>query len=435
MNKKYIYLFILMLLVSFPKEAPANTDILNNVLETINSTLKEVGEVQNKISGKVRKIVDLKAAPAKLLGSIGAKGLLDKAEKIKEMAENIKEKAEKIKEVAETAKEKKDEYMAKYQELNSLATEKFSQANEAFNKYKSMYEEYRGKAQEYMAMGKDIIATGVAVGGAVGGVVNTIKSSKADNTAQGSVKASDIANSLGLEKISKEVKGAASQVTPVDVSKAEMTKIQKDNASGVSPVNRADIISSASSLADKSMVESKGSITVPDTEVLENSKVDITSEDIMENISLQKQKTLTEDGEIKTDVNLKDQLTNSSNNVLKAQDAEAMLQTKIEEVSLKSDKRIKFGETNAEKIDNENMDETNIDAKKASMEAIEKIKDEVAKKADAKKASMETIEKIKAEVAKKASEKGYKEKAKAEEAKSKVDEIMNKVKKQNQRRK
>ena len=73
MNKKYIYLFILMLLVSFPKEAPANTDILNNVLETINSTLKEVGEVQNKISGKVRKIVDLKAAPAKLLGSIGAK--------------------------------------------------------------------------------------------------------------------------------------------------------------------------------------------------------------------------------------------------------------------------------------------------------------------------------------------------------------------------
>jgi hypothetical protein len=56
MNKKFVKLFIFVLLVSFSKEALAGTDVLCNVLTTINTTLKEVGEVFNLTKERIRQI-------------------------------------------------------------------------------------------------------------------------------------------------------------------------------------------------------------------------------------------------------------------------------------------------------------------------------------------------------------------------------------------
>ena len=60
MNKRTTYLFIFMLAMFFSKEALAGTDVLCNVLTTCNTVLKEVGEVQNKVSGVTRKITSFK---------------------------------------------------------------------------------------------------------------------------------------------------------------------------------------------------------------------------------------------------------------------------------------------------------------------------------------------------------------------------------------
>ena len=57
MNKKLIYLFIFVLSVFHVNETQAGTDVLSNVLTGCNTVLKEVGEVQNKVSGKVREIL------------------------------------------------------------------------------------------------------------------------------------------------------------------------------------------------------------------------------------------------------------------------------------------------------------------------------------------------------------------------------------------
>lgn len=418
MNKLIRYLFIFILLVSFPKEAPANTDILNNVLTTINSTLKEVGEVQNKISGKVRKVLSMKVSPEALIGSLGGKAMLDKAEKLKEVAENAKEKAEKYKEIAETAKEKKDEYMAKYQELNEFATQKFAEANEAFDNYKAIYEEYKAKAQEYIAVAKDVVEVAAVAGAAVGGAVSAIKGAKEGGASDVAAKASDIANLLGMENISNKIKGDAAQVTPVDTATAEMSKIEDANITEVTAVNRADVISSAGELADRSMLESKEAIIVPDAKVLEASEVNITSKDIMDNIASQKAEPLSLDSEVKTDINLKDQLTNTSNKALKISDEEKMPKVELEEAETKQDKRAKFGEIKASAIEAKSLDDAKLNADKSSDKEL-KAKVQQDKTLEAKT-------KLKEEIA---STKGFKEKAKAETTKLKASAIKDKIEK------
>ena len=416
MNKNIIYLFIFVLLVSFPKDAPANTDILNNVLNTINSTLKEVGEVQNKISGKVRQILSIKISPEALIGAIGGKAALDKARKLQEMGENLKEKADKALEVAETAKEKKEEYMQKYQELNAAATEKFAEANAAFNEYKTKMEEYKTKAKEYMEMGKEVIAVGTAAYGAVSGVVGAVKG----GAESGNI--SDMASALGMENVSNAVKGVENQSKLFDGKKAEMTEIKQENITEIPSASRADVISSVSALADQSMTNTQEAIKVPNTNVLEAKQVDISSQDIMNNIAEQKLRPQVANEEIKTDVNIKDQLTNSSNKVLDANQAEQIQNIELKEIEKQQEMRVKFGEA---------TDKTVAD-KAEELLAKDKIEAMLAdKQLKEKEVSLSVKEKAKAaaeKAQKEADKKGFKEKAKAEKAKSKAEDILAKAK-------
>lgn len=343
MNKRIIYLFIFILLASFPKEAPANTDVLSNVLSTINSTLKEVGEVQNKISGKVREVLSFKVSPEQLLGAVGGKELLAKGEKLKEMGENIKEKADKVKEVAETAKEKKEEYMAKYQELNAAATEKFAQANEAFNKYKKMYEEYKTKAQEYIEMGKEVVEVAGVVGATVGGIVATAKGKDGETPEN----QENTSTPQDTEETSQDTKKTP-QYTPTDISKTDIDA-EKVGFTEVPSANKADILSSVSLLTEGSIAESQEAIQVPDTNILETNEVDISSRDIMNSIAERKVKPRPMGEIAKTDVNMQDQLTNISNKSLTVEEGE-LPSAGLKESVKKQNVREKFGKAKAEKI-------------------------------------------------------------------------------------
>ena len=208
MNKKLLYLFIFTLAIFFAKETYAGTDALNNVLQSCNAFLKEAGEVQNKISGQVRKILSMKVSPAGLLDKIGLGGMLEKAEKLKEQAENLKEKAEKVKAFAEDAKEKKEELMAKYNELNQLATEKFAQAKEAFAAAEAIKKEYLEKLakaaetvqkvkegiEDAVAVATVAVGTGMAIAEQVKGKVEEGKKV----LAEANKIASDVDNKLGI---------------------------------------------------------------------------------------------------------------------------------------------------------------------------------------------------------------------------------------------
>lgn len=346
MNKKFVNLFIFVLLVSFSKEALAGTDVLCNVLTTINTTLKEVGEVQNKISGKVREITSLKISPASLLSAVGGDKLMASAEKIKERAENLKEKAEKVKEFAENAKEKKEELMAKYQELNALATEKFAQANEAFAKAKALYEEYegkyqeiKGKVQEGMAIAQDVVAAGTAAVAVVQGI------KEGGAAALGS----QVASSLGLENVSAAIKGAQAEVqaTPVTATETEMTKIENTAITEVSTNIQADTISSATRLADQVVKENQKTIEAPKVDVLERNEVNISTKDIMKGVSELKQKPEIKEEGLKSNINLKDQLTDSVNKPLKVSDDKKLNKVSLSEKGKQLENiqtRAKFGE-------------------------------------------------------------------------------------------
>ena len=295
MNKKLIYLFIFVLVLSLSKDVFAGTDILCNVLTTINATLKKVGEVQNKISGKTREILSKK---------IALDEIKNKAEKLKEKAENLKEKAERVKAFAENAKEKKEELMAKYQELNALAEEQFTKANEAFAKGATIYAEYEKKFQEY----KD------EVQGLKSDINENISAENFYNKAS-SVLGSDVASSLGLENVSTAVKGAQSniQVTPVSAPDKDISKLDVPEVTKVSSTSQADAISSAAKLADQTVSESQTVVLPSQADILKKSEVNVSTSDIMKGVADRKQQVIVPDKEIKTDVDIKDQLTGNAN--------------------------------------------------------------------------------------------------------------------------
>lgn len=331
MSKKLAYLFIVVLATFLSKDVFAGTDILCNVLTTINGTLKKVGEVQNKISGKTREIMSKKIS----LGKIQ-----DTAEKLREKAESTKEKAEKVKAFAENAKEKKEEMMAKYQELNALAEKQFAQANEAFAQGEAIYAEYEQKFQEYNEESQ-VSETEVD---------KNMIMEEPDNKAP-TVMISDMASSLGMENVSMAVKDpqGKSQTTPVRATEEGFSEINTDTVTKLSKTTQADIVSSASKLADQALTESKINVT-PQTEILKKSKIDISTKDIMEDISERKQQPVSKETEVKTNINMKDQLTSKANKsvtlsgekkVTGAVLSEAKKQSKI------SDNRVKFGEVKA----------------------------------------------------------------------------------------
>lgn len=331
MNKKLVNLFIFVLLVSFSKESLAGTDILCNVLTTINTTLKEVGEVQNKISGKVREITSSKVSPDSLLSLVGGNRLMATGEKLQEQAENLKERAEKIKLFAEDSKEDKDELMKKYQEFNDLATEKFAQANEAYAKAKAINEEYEGKYQEIKgkikegaAIAQDVVAFGTAA-------VDVAQEIKEDGAA---ALGSQVANSLGLENVSAAIKGVQAEVqaTPVTATDDEMTKIEDAEKLEASTNIQADTISSAIRLTDKVVKENQTAIEAPKIDILERNEVNISTKDIMKGVSELKQNPETKEEIIKSNTNLKDQLINSANKLLKASEVKNVSVNTLKEV-------------------------------------------------------------------------------------------------------
>lgn len=331
MSKKLAYLFIVVLATSLSKDVFAGTDILCNVLTTINATLKQVGEVQNKISGKTREIMSKKIS----LGKIQ-----DTAEKLKEKAESIKEKAEKVKAFAENAKEKKEELMAKYQELNALAEKQFAQANEAFAQGEAIYAEYEQKFQEYNEESQ-VSETEVD---------KNMRMEEPDNKAP-TVMISDMANSLGMENVSMAVKDpqGKSQTTPVRATEEGFSEINTDTVTKLSKTTQADAIHSAFKLADQTISESKINVA-PQTEILKKSKIDISTKDIMKDISERKQQPVSKETEVKTNTNMKDQLTSKANKSLTLSGEKKVTGAVLSEAKKQSkinDNRVKFGEVNA----------------------------------------------------------------------------------------
>lgn len=331
MNKKLAYLFIVVLATFLSKDVFAGTDILCNVLTTINGTLKKVGEVQNKISGKTREIMSKKIS----LGKIQ-----DTAEKLREKAESTKEKAEKVKAFAENAKEKKEELMAKYQELNALAEKQFTQANEAFAQGEAIYAEYEQKFQEYNEESQ-VSETEVD---------KNMIMEEPDNKAP-TVMISDMANSLGMENVSMAVKDpqGKSQTTPVRATEEGFSEINTDTVTKLSKTTQADAIHSAFKLADQTISESKINV-VPQTEILKKSKIDISTKDIMKDISERKQQPVSKETEVKTNINMKDQLTSKANKSLTLSGEKKVTGAVLSEAKKQSkinDNRVKFGEVNA----------------------------------------------------------------------------------------
>ncbi len=331
MSKKLAYLFIVVLATSLSKDVFAGTDILCNVLTTINATLKQVGEVQNKISGKTREIMSKKIS----LGKIQ-----DTAEKLREKAESIKEKAEKVKAFAENAKEKKEELMAKYQELNALAEKQFAQANEAFAQGEAIYAEYEQKFQEYNEESQ-VSETEVD---------KNMRMEEPDNKAP-TVMISDMANSLGMENVSMAVKNpqSKSQTTPVRATEEGFSEINTDTVTKLSKTTQADTIHSAFKLADQTISESKINVA-PQTEILKKSKIDISTKDIMKDISERKQQPVSKETEVKTNINMKDQLTSKANKSLTLSGEKKVTGAVLSEAKKQSkinDNRVKFGEVNA----------------------------------------------------------------------------------------
>ena len=397
MNKRLTYLFIFVLLVSFSKDAHAGTDVLCNVLTTINATLKEVGEVQNKISGKVRKILSMKVSPEGLLSSIGAGKLLSSAEKIKEKAENLKEKADRVMEFAENAKEKKAELLAQYKELNDLATAQFAQANEAFEKGKAIYAEYQDK---YIALRNDI-ETGVDKGKELvqAGKASVDKLTNPKDEGD-TVLGSQVAKSLGLEKVSSAIKGVKdnTHITPVDNTKSEVFETKLPDTTNISTGYQASAISSASRLADKVVADNEFAIEAPKVDILEKSEVNISTKDIMMGVSELKQQPEVNKDTIKTNLNLKDQLTGNVNKPLNIPEASRINKVDLpEQIKQNKELRVKFGEAkNAnlntiEKADIKLNKDTSIEMA-PSVKAVNKS----AKNNDIKKETVDVIKKYQA---------------------------------------
>lgn len=353
MNKRTTYLFIFMLAMFFSKEALAGTDVLCNVLTTCNTVLKEVGEVQNKISGVTRKITSFKLSPESLLSSFGAGDLLGSAERLKEQAENLKEKAERVKEFAENAKEKKDELMAKYNELNQLATEKFAQAQEAIDKGKAIYEEYQGKynniAEKYETV-KGAIEGGIDKGKELFEVQEAEVSEVAQENMAKPVDA-QMVNSLASGKVPSSLKDGAqtTQFTPIDTIKTPVEQI--NDTAPTTQVNQADTISSAAKMVDKTIMENQAVINAPKVDILEKSEVKVTTKDVMKNLSNAKSQPVSLQEELKSDVSIKDQLTGNANRTLdlkkEIKQDKAVLSGRVKAVGI-NETRAKFGEAKKE---------------------------------------------------------------------------------------
>ena len=362
-NKNIIYLFIFVSLAFLSKEALANTDILSDVMSTINSTLKEVGEVQNKISGKTREIISKKVAPEGLMN--GVEAMREKAEKLKQIGENAKDKADKVRRFAEAAKEKKEEYMAKYQALNDFANEKFAQANAAYDEYKAIYESYRVKPQEYTEA-MDGEEGGQQGDNGVDGGAGSGSSSGASTSGEGGRGENyGVESPMGMINNPTAVKASEAQTTPLTtpLGRAGLTASSLDrgnltasslgragltaspanaaNVTAIPTAARADVISEANMLATKSIADSRESVIIPNTDIIEASKVKITSDDIEENIAAQKQKTRLTTKEVSTEVNLKDQLIGSANKELSASKDENQKNVKPEKSADNQNNQIK----------------------------------------------------------------------------------------------
>ena len=341
MNKSFVYLFIFALVISLSKEVLAGTDILCNVLTTINGTLKKVGEVQNKISGKTREIASKKVSSGKMFSSV--EKLKEKAKKIREKAENLKEKAEKVKAFAENAKEKKEELTAKYKELNALAEELFTKANEAFAKGESIFAEYEEKFQEYK--GEDQVS-GVSV--------NEVASTENSNAEAPSVLTSSVAGSSAMENALTDVRGEQSntQNATVSVQTKGVSKVDTPEVTNVLRTNQADAISSVTKLADQVASEGQTFVIPSQVNVWEKSEVNVSTKDIMKGVTNLKQQSTVPDKEVKTDVDIKDQLTSNANKSLSLSSDKKVTKATLFESKNQSkvtDNRAKFGVIKAPK--------------------------------------------------------------------------------------
>jgi hypothetical protein len=311
MNKKLIYLFIFVLTLFFLKEALANTDILCNVLTSVNGFLKEAGEVQNKISGKTRNILSKKVSP----DFNKSKKLKDRADKLKKKAENLKSKAEKVKKFAEGSAEKKEELMAKYNSLNSLAAERLAQAKAIYDEIDAANEEYVAKYKESMGIAlesevtfQDNVQEGIKMvkNAETGDVKNTEESADLEQEAN-----KEIPNIIKpyTERSPISLKASVNQTIISDsfTNKGQLSEVSVNQINKTPIENHATKISKILGMTDKPVEQNGEQFNIPDADILKESKINISSDEILNKAVMPKESF--KELDLKTDIAIIDQLS------------------------------------------------------------------------------------------------------------------------------
>ena len=351
MNKKVIYLFIFMMFVLFIKETQASTDILNNVLTGCNTVLKEVGEVQNKISGKISEITSLKLSPDSLLKQLGGK--LEALEREKERAENIKKKSEAVIERLEFAKDNIEELKARYDKLEKEYKDAYERINKGIEegknlveKGKNIYEEGENKFQE----AKEAIEN---IKGAVDEGIDLARD-----------QISGLKENINLEQADKNTdivaKGDSIVLDSTGVKQAKLSDVDSNNISIDRLGSEADTLASATKFAEETATQIDISDKLPNVETLKGKELKIKANDIMKNAAnIDKSKQL-KPAEIKTDIKMDDQLINSVNKAKKVEDAKKTTSEDVgNKISIKTQTpRTKFGEKKTLAADMIATDET-----------------------------------------------------------------------------
>ena len=300
MNKVLIYLFVTILgLLKMTSTARASTDY---IVYAFNMVGVYTGVAQGAINEVSKYTQMINSAKTMVGGYLGDKiaAVQEKVELVQEKVENAQEKMEKVQERIDAAKEKKEALMAKYTELSAKIAE------------------YKEKATKAIQEGQDILNSYKKYKDQVTSAISDVKDMK-DNISDKIREAKGLVESK-LDTIKEKTGIGGTPEGKQAEEENEISSFEQNTPNNESqPVsetlttktsNKAEAIQSAAKFADevsenKILIESREAASAKD--ILETTQQEVTLDDVLK--ATKEPKTEPREAEVRSDLNLEEQLT------------------------------------------------------------------------------------------------------------------------------